>query len=376
VTLTTLTQRTTASQQAAYAAAAVDAVLADPACLRLVVQPLVNLADGEVVGYEALSRVSSGWRVPPEALFAAAARRGDCGALAELVLRQALGLRDRLPDRSFLSVNLSPIELATPEVRSFLSSADMSRLVVELTESAWPDDDAAVLHALELLRGRGGLVAVDDVGAGYSALFQLVRVRPQFVKVDRSLVARLEFDPAAEAVLRMLGELASVLDAWVLAEGVETAAQLAIVARLGVPLAQGYYLGRPAPPWPPGDNLAAVRRAEFLAATGDALLAHARAAAPGEVECDAWGRPQRIRVDGGSAREPIWVPATTLAPSTPPKQALRRALTRPDPLARFSPLCVTDHGGRLVALVPVDALALALGDGASAAAVATDAASR
>ena len=166
----------------------------------------------------------------------------------------------------------------------------------------------------------------------------------------------------------MLGELASVLDAWLLAEGVEAAAQLAIITRLGVPLAQGYYLGRPAPPWAAGDNLAAVRRAATAVTVDDSLLAHARAALPAEVDCDAWGRPLRIRVDGGTRRDPVWVPATTLAASTPLQQALRRALTRADPLARFSPLCVTDHGGRLLAVVPVDALALALGDGASVAA--------
>ena len=342
------------------ALAAVDAILTDPQQLELVVQPLVGLTDGQVVGYEALTRLPASWDVAPGPFFAAATARGVHGAMARLVLQRALALRDQLPPRCFLTVNVTPLELVTTEVATLLASANLSRLVIELTETAWPDDESAVLQTVDLIRERGGMLAADDVGAGYAGLLQLVRLRPNMVKVDRKLVTLLGEDPAAEAVLRMLGELVSVLDAWLLVEGVETADQLASVMRLDIPIAQGWYLGGPASPWPTGNNLDVVRRAARRGQSTDHLAAHWRTERPGEVRCDPWGRPRQVRVDIGAGRESIWLPAMTLDSATPVANALSRAMSRVDPVARFAPLCVTDETGRLVGVVPVHELALAV----------------
>lgn len=340
-----------------------DAVLADPRHLELVVQPLVSLANGQVVGYEALTRLPASWDVEPGKFFAAATSGGVHGQLARLVLRRALELRDHLPPRCFLTVNVAPLDLVTHEVTQLLAAVDLSRLVVELTESIWPEEESAVLRAVDLVRARSGMIAADDVGSGYAGLLQLVRLCLHMVKVDRRLVALLGEDPAAEAVLRMLGELVCVLDAWLLVEGVENAEQLAAVMRLDIPIAQGWYFDGPATPWPAGNNLDVVRQAGRRDRSTDHLAAHRRTELPGEVRCDDWGRPVQVRVGLGGGREPVWIPAMTLDPATPLTQALSRALSRVDPLARFAPLCVTDEAGRLIGVVPVDELALAVGNG-------------
>src|SRR6185312_5306930 len=110
-------------------------------------------------------------------------------------------------------------------------------------------DLGEVTAALSKLRERGAHTAVDDAGAGYSGLTQILAVRPQFLKLDRALVAGVHVDEAKRAMIQMLGELAGRLDAWLVAEGIETESELRTLAQIGVPLGQGYFLARPEAPW-------------------------------------------------------------------------------------------------------------------------------
>ena len=87
------------------------------------------------------------------------------------------------------------------------------------------------------------MIAVDDTGAGYAGLHHLISVRPEIIKLDRTLVAGIDTDRPRRALVEMFGSFANRFDAWVLAEGVETAAELATLRRIGVPLAQGFLLG-------------------------------------------------------------------------------------------------------------------------------------
>ena len=122
---------------------------------------------------------------------------------------------------------------------------DLRRVVVELTEHSPVDDLEALRRETDELRARGALIALDDAGSGYSGLQQLAALRPQIVKLDRALVSDADTDPVRMALAEMVGEFAGRIDAWLLAEGMETAAELAAFTRLGVPLAQGWVLGRP-----------------------------------------------------------------------------------------------------------------------------------
>lgn len=337
------------------AAEAAQAVAACDGLLGLHAQPLVDTETGAVAGYEVLSRFPAEWGLGPQDVFDAAEQLGISARLTVVVLRRALDLRDALPPRTFLTVNCSPMDLTDPQVVRLLAAADLRRVFVELTETAWPDDEHAVLDAARLIRERGGRIAADDVGAGYAGLLQLVRLRPEMVKIDKAIVQRVDSDVAVRALITMLGELVGALDGWLVAEGVETHEQLEQLVRLGVPLAQGYLLGRPAAPWPDSGVAEQLRTLADRAGFPEHLVAHHRAAQPGEVALDADAVPVGVRVtnpDGSTT----FVRPLVMSPSTPVTDALRRAMARPTSGERLAPLLVTDATGRLVGVVPVEHL--------------------
>jgi len=334
------------------ASAAVREVLTDPESLRLVVQPIIDLEQATVAGYEVLTRLPRDWGIGPEEFFAAAAGLGCSARLSLLVLAALQPLRQTCPPNRFLTVNLSPHDLADPQVqRQFVGS--WAGVIVELTESAWPQDPDSVLAGVEMVRRAGARIASDDVGAGYAGLLQLVRLRPDMIKVDRALVSRLGTDPAAESVLRLLGELASQLDGWVLVEGVETQEQLAVALRLGAPLAQGWIFGRAEEPWPTDPDLTGLRQLRLRSTFTDTVAAFLRDAHPGEVRYDSSGRPAEILVAD------TWVALMSLAASTPTWVAVERSLHRLNPAHRLAPLAMTDGHGMLIGLVDVESLVLA-----------------
>lgn len=225
-------------------------ILADESALTLAAQPIVDLRRAVVVGYELLSRFKLETPLAPDFVFAEATRRGLGEELEALVVGRALELAQRVPANCFTTINVDPAHLISPRVSAVIERhGALGGIVFELTEHRAIDDLPAVLHACELLRKRGALIAVDDAGSGYSGLRQILELRPQILKVDRELVSNLHEDDAKRALIQMLGELAGRLDAWLLAEGVELEAELSLLRQLGVPLAQGYFLGRPAPPY-------------------------------------------------------------------------------------------------------------------------------
>ncbi|MGY1748892.1 EAL domain-containing protein [Modestobacter sp. SYSU DS0511] len=231
-------------------AAALAAVLADPAQPALVFQPIVDLRRGVVAGYEALSRFPAAPGIGPDRWFAMADELGLGARLEGRVVAAALRAREDLPEGCFLSVNVSPHLLTEPEVADgLLSAPDLGRLVLELTEHVPVGDHQRLTALLSRLRVAGAAIALDDAGSGYSGLQQLALLRPQFVKLDRALVDHADRDEAKLALAELLGTYAGRLDAWLLVEGIERPEELAAFVRLGVPLAQGYLLARPAPGW-------------------------------------------------------------------------------------------------------------------------------
>jgi EAL domain-containing protein (putative c-di-GMP-specific phosphodiesterase class I) len=337
------------------AEAAVRLVVDEPGLLRVVAQPIIDLTDGRPAGFELLARVPDDWQVPPDRLFAAARRLGLSPRLQAAVNELALALLPLVPERCFLTVNMDPGDLAdTDVVAPFLDQDVLTPMVVEVTERVWPDRSGPAEAALAGLRERGALLAVDDVGAGFAGLGQISRLRPEFVKLDQALIADLGVDPAAELVVHALGRLCGQLDAWVVAEGIERADQLAVLVRLGVPLGQGFLLGRGERPWPAVHGTDQVLAGVCApAGVGDQTVVAGLLLDAGGTgwERDATGA-YRLLVQGRVHR------AMTMAPATRVADALLRAVARP-PEDRWMPVLVTDTSGAALGQVTVETLVTA-----------------
>jgi EAL domain-containing protein (putative c-di-GMP-specific phosphodiesterase class I) len=346
-------------------------LLADPDDLTLVFQPIVDLTAARIAGYEALARFPG--TAGPEVWFAAAADCGVADRLEALAVTKALDAVPLLPDDTFLTVNVSPHLLGSEPVRQALATRpDLHRVVVELTEHTAVPDRSALRRQTDELRARGALVALDDAGSGYSNLKQVAELRPQLVKLDRSLVTGVDSDPVRLILAEMIGEFLDRLDTWLLVEGIETVGELATFARLGVPLAQGWLLGRPGPGFAPlAPEVAALVRAQVARARTDRSVAGlVRPVRQCEPAAEHRGLPPAVLT--GPAGEPtgllLGCPRTGGAHTAPLSllvhptaditDTLQRALTRP-PTTRFDPVVCTDPDGSVLGLLRVEDLATA-----------------
>ncbi len=209
-----------------------------------VFQPIVDIDSRRVAGYEALTRFDD--ETPPEQRFAAAARAGLAADYELAAIRAALRESDRLPSRAFLTLNISPAVLIKDGARlSQLIRGTQRSLVLELTEHTPIEDYPTLLAAI----GKVGdvSVAVDDAGAGFASLRHILELRPAFVKLDISLVRGVDTDATRQALCAGLQYFAIRTDFRLIAEGVETQAEVDALRLIGVDLAQGYLFGRPEP---------------------------------------------------------------------------------------------------------------------------------
>jgi EAL domain-containing protein (putative c-di-GMP-specific phosphodiesterase class I) len=225
----------------------VAAVMADPEGLTPVFQPLVALATGQVSGYEALTRFKQPPKRFPDQWFNLASRVGLGAALEAHAIKKALEVPNR-PAGTYLSLNLSPSTLRAPEVQAVLPE-DLTGIVIEVTEHELATDDSRLAADLAELRSRGAHVAVDDAGAGYAGLQQLMRVAPDLIKLDRSLVQNIHEDQAKQALVESFVRFGRRTGAQVVAEGIEIEEELRVLADLDVTYGQGYFLAKPGPPW-------------------------------------------------------------------------------------------------------------------------------
>jgi PAS domain S-box-containing protein len=216
-----------------------------------VFQPIVDLASGEIRGYEALTRFTDG--ATPDDHFELANRVGMGLELERACLQAAFGASTGLPQGAWLNVNVSPEFVLAGMVEEILPARDRD-VVLEITEHQVISDYESFRQALEPMRDRVRL-AVDDAGAGFSSLRHIVELAPAMVKLDRSLVAGIADDGAREAVVAGMVRFATNAGYTLLAEGVETQQELKTLRRLGVTLGQGYLFGRPVPVGPPADEL-------------------------------------------------------------------------------------------------------------------------
>jgi len=211
--------------------------------LRIVFQPIRKLASNELVGVEALARISATPDTSPEGWFARARRAGRVVDLDLIAAEAAVAAGAPLPPDVYLAVNLTPAGLCDGRAADILA-ADRS-VVVEITEHDVVDDYDELVAALDELRSRGVRVAVDDAGAGWSTLRHVLLVRPDIVKLDAGVTAAVVRDAGARALTRALVGFTTEIGAVLVAEGVEDEEQVAVLRELGVTHAQGFALGHP-----------------------------------------------------------------------------------------------------------------------------------
>jgi EAL domain-containing protein (putative c-di-GMP-specific phosphodiesterase class I) len=162
--------------------------------------------------------------------------------------RAALAVLPRLPAGVDLFMNIVPETLFSSDFGELVSTVAGERIVLELTEHAPVHDYDQLAEAIRGLRAKGFRIAVDDVGAGYSSFLHLLTVHPDVLKIDISLCRSIESDRARQVIAASIASLGRELNATVVAEGIETRAELTTVRELGIDSAQGFYLARPAPP--------------------------------------------------------------------------------------------------------------------------------
>ena len=218
-------------------------------------QPIVSLDDGRVLGFEALAR----WHDPdegyisPDTFIPIADRFGLLDRLLDQLMRTSFSAAAEWPHNIFLGFNVSPTQLRNPELATRIanSAADasfpLSRVHIEVTESAFIDDLTQPRRTLDRLINLGCMIAMDDFGTGYSSLTWLSSMPFSKIKVDASFVMAMEEHRQSRKIVAAVVGLGHSLGLAVVAEGVETTGQADLLRGMGCKLAQGYLFGRPTP---------------------------------------------------------------------------------------------------------------------------------
>lgn len=219
----------------------------------VVFQPILDLSDGRIVGHEALVRGPAGsWLETPTALFAAAREAGCYESLAIVCIQETLRAFSAGGSRGLLFLNMSPRLVQRPgfdppRARRFLEDLRLcpASVVIELTEDFPAIDMRHLRESLLLYRSMGFRVALDDLGEGFSTLRLWSELRPEFVKADKHFVRGIARDAVKRQFLRSMQHIARRCGSQVIAEGIEVAEDFRAARRLGVAMAQGWFIGRP-----------------------------------------------------------------------------------------------------------------------------------
>lgn len=214
-----------------------------------VFQPICDIETGEPTAVEALTRFYGSPRRTPDKWFAEATEAGgSCLRDLELVCAaSALSALEVLREDLSLSVNLSPSTVGSAGFRRMLREHDATRIIVEITEHAPVKDYGAMRSILAGVREAGARVAIDDAGAGFASLRHILRLEPEIIKLDRELTSGIEDDPHQQALAAGLIAFAEQTGSQIVAEGIETDAQVAALIGLGVKWGQGYHFAQPGP---------------------------------------------------------------------------------------------------------------------------------
>lgn len=215
--------------------------------LSLVFQPIVDRRSRKTMGFEALMRTKEPSMPHPGALLEASERLGRVHEVGRRVRYLAATTFKAPEDGMTLFVNLHPADLLDPDLydRNAPLTKMAGSVVLEITERAALDDITDTKHRAAELRKRGYKLAIDDLGAGYAGLTSFATLEPEVVKLDMSLIRGIESSPVKKHIVESMTRLCRDLDMKVVAEGIETNAELATIIDLGCDYLQGYLLGRP-----------------------------------------------------------------------------------------------------------------------------------
>jgi EAL domain-containing protein (putative c-di-GMP-specific phosphodiesterase class I) len=211
--------------------------------LETVFQPMIELDSNHPVAYEALTRFPGETRTTRE-WFADATELGVGSDLELAAVRSALSYLDQFPRETRLSINVSSAVAVTDDFVELVAPV-ADRLIIELTEHDPVEDYEVLVETLAHLRAMGALIAIDDVGAGFTTLRNIIRLAPDILKLDLSLTQAIERDSGSRALTSALVGYADKTGTVIAAEGIETESELETLRELGVNQGQGYFLGRP-----------------------------------------------------------------------------------------------------------------------------------
>ncbi len=213
----------------------------------MVYQPIYHLATNKVVGFESLARFSSPSNRTPDMWFADANRVGLAIPLQIKVVKLALLAISQLPNDVFVSVNLSPEVILQGNIVEVLRDFPLEQVILEVTEHAVIHHYGELARLIAPLRANGLRIAVDDAGAGYASFRHILNLAPDIIKLDISITRNIDSDYSRRALAAALIGFATSTNSKIVAEGVETAAELAVLRQLGVNKVQGFFLGKPMP---------------------------------------------------------------------------------------------------------------------------------
>lgn len=213
----------------------------------LAVQPICDVIQREVVAYEALLRCNEDGLRRPDDFLRTAFALGRFQELSRIIRARAANLAGRLPRGRSLYVNLHPTELNDP---SLFDGSDglgqhAERIVLEITERTALSEIADLADRLALLRAQGFRIAIDDMGAGYAGLSALTALAPDVVKIDMSLIRDVETSPMKRTIVSAMAGMCAELGLPLVAEGVETPAECAVLSEVGISWMQGYLFAKP-----------------------------------------------------------------------------------------------------------------------------------
>ncbi|MEL7564032.1 MAG: GGDEF domain-containing protein [Dehalobacterium sp.] len=226
--------------------------------ISIVYQPIVGIKTGEIIGYEALSRGPENTKFSaPDILFPLAEENGILYSLEKLCREQAIKKAQGFGYKNKLFLNINPQVINDPKFTGGITKEILKEtgftpqnLVFEITERTSIKDFISFKNVLNHYRRQGYSVAIDDAGAGYSSLQAVAELKPDYIKIDTSLIRNIDQDPVKDALLETFVLFSRKINAKLIAEGIERAEELKKLKELGVDYGQGFFLAKPEYPVP------------------------------------------------------------------------------------------------------------------------------
>lgn len=213
--------------------------------LALFGQPVVDLNDCTVHGYELLLRVQEPNPVSPDILFKDANHVGLSNLLGQWTVDEAIRILQLLPDNQFVALNLTPSFILDNNLSELFEEADLSRLIIEVTEHEVIKDYSLINAQSTPLRDKGARLSIDDAGAGYASLRHILLLHPDIIKLDISLIHNIHINQERQALATALIAFASCCGYQLIAEGIETEEERKMLIELGASMGQGYLFAKP-----------------------------------------------------------------------------------------------------------------------------------